>query len=404
MSAEKNKAPNRLIGEKSPYLLQHAHNPVDWYPWGEEAFAKAKAEDKPVFLSIGYSTCHWCHVMERESFEDAEVAALLNRHFVCVKVDREERPDVDRIYMEVCQRLTGSGGWPLSIFMDADKQPFFAGTYFPKGSGMGIPGFMQLLDNIALIWQNDRAELTRASDQIAAALEQDGGVSMPVDKGIPQTAFRHLKQSFDRRYGGFSYAPKFPTPHNLLFLLRRYVTDGDADALAMCEKTLDAMRRGGVFDQIGFGFSRYSTDQRWLVPHFEKMLYDNALLCMAYAECWQVTGKKTYAETAREIVAYLTDRLLSEEGRLLHGGGRRFRGNRGQILCLFRRRDRRGPGRRCRRVLSLFQRHRTGQFRGEKHPQPDRNRNPRRPPGVHGGVQARALRLSRKARAALSGR
>ncbi len=313
MLSEK-KIPNRLVNEKSPYLLQHAYNPVNWWPWCDEAFAKAKAEDKPIFLSIGYSTCHWCHVMERESFEDEEVADILNRAFVSIKVDREERPDVDSIYMNVCQMLTGSGGWPLSIFMDSGKRPFFAGTYFPKEDRMGMTGFLTLLSHIEDLWSGDRGRLVGHAEQIISAMKPRESGTAPVDQRIPDLVFDALKRSFDRGHGGFSYAPKFPTPHNLLFLMRYHASTGDAEAVKMCRKTLDSMRRGGIFDHIGFGFSRYSTDGEWLVPHFEKMLYDNALLTMAYTEFYSLTKEEQYARTAREIIAYLMDKMRSENG------------------------------------------------------------------------------------------
>ena len=306
--------PNRLADEKSPYLLQHARNPVDWYPWGDEAFGRAKAEDKPVFLSIGYSTCHWCHVMAHECFEDEEVAAALNRDFVCIKVDREERPDVDAHYMEVCQLMTGSGGWPLSVFLEPDGRAFFAGTYFPKYDRPGMTGFLTLLERIRKLWNSDRARIGELAGRIGSAAERAPEKPAPVDAALPDRVFEALERSFDGRYGGFSDAPKFPCAQNLLFLLRYFSAAGNEKALWMCEQTLSAMRCGGIFDQIGFGFSRYSTDARWLIPHFEKMLSDNALLCMAYTECWQATGKAEYRRTAEEILTYLTGRMRAENG------------------------------------------------------------------------------------------
>ena len=309
-----NKHTNRLIREKSPYLLQHAHNPVDWYPWGDEAFGKAEEEDKPVFLSIGYSTCHWCHVMERECFEDEEVARELNRSFVSVKVDREERPDVDGYFMEVCQLLTGSGGWPLSIFMDSRKQPFFAGTYFPKEDQPGLPGFLSVLRSVSRLWRSGRRDLAERTRKIMDAVPVPDRKSGRLGPDLPDRVFRELENNFDEEYGGFFGAPKFPSPQNLLFLLRYRAATGDGRALELCEKTLNCMREGGIFDQIGFGFSRYSTDGRWLVPHFEKMLDDNALLCMVYTECFQATGDPFYRTTASEIIEYLTGRMTSPEG------------------------------------------------------------------------------------------
>ena len=277
------RASNHLIDEKSPYLLQHAANPVDWFPWGEEAFRKARNEDKPIFLSIGYATCHWCHVMAHESFEDEEVARILNQNFIAIKVDREERPDVDQIYMSVCQAMTGRGGWPLSIFMTAEGKPFFAGTYFPKSSRMGMTGFMDLLTQIASTWQNDRQKVLKASEKITQAIKSsnEGRPGHTVGSDTLKKACEQLTSTFDPNWGGFGASPKFPTPHNLTFLLRWHKRSFDPSALKMVEKTLDAMRRGGIFDQIGLGFHRYSVDREWLVPHFEKMLYDQALLTMA---------------------------------------------------------------------------------------------------------------------------
>ena len=321
--AELNKLPrdggpefNRLVFEKSPYLLQHACNPVNWYPWGPEAFAAARAQDKPIFLSIGYSTCHWCHVMQRESFENSEVAKLMNETFINIKVDREERPDIDNIYMSVCQALTCSGGWPLTVIMTPDKMPFFAGTYFPKEERFGRPGMLQLVPRMSRAWQTQRDKiLTSAAGIIkhVRAAEQD----LSGDELGPQTlerGFKQLSVSFDERLGGFGEAPKFPTPHNLSFLLRYWKRSGDPHALEMAERTLQAMRAGGMYDQIGFGFHRYATDANWLVPHFEKMLYDQALLTIAYVEAYQATGKKEYAHTAREILTYVLRDMTSPEG------------------------------------------------------------------------------------------
>ncbi|MGB4429348.1 MAG: thioredoxin domain-containing protein, partial [Thermacetogeniaceae bacterium] len=307
---------NKLISEKSPYLLQHAHNPVDWYPWGDEAFAKAKAEDKPIFLSIGYSTCHWCHVMERECFEDEEVAALLNQGFVSIKVDREERPDIDSVYMNVCQAMTGSGGWPLTVFLTPEGHPFFAGTYFPKHSRYGGVGFVELLKAIREKWAENREELEglgkEIMDRIAAQMNESS-LGEP-NSELLHGGYRSLEKSFDPVYGGFGGAPKFPTPHHLLFLLRYWKRFQKPPALEMVEKTLLAMYCGGIFDHIGFGFSRYSTDRRWLVPHFEKMLYDNALLSLAYLEAYQATGKGFYAGVARDIFTYILRDMTSPEG------------------------------------------------------------------------------------------
>ncbi|KXG75449.1 thioredoxin domain-containing protein [Thermotalea metallivorans] len=310
------RVPNRLVKEKSPYLLQHAYNPVDWFPWGDEAFVKAKAEDKPIFLSIGYSTCHWCHVMERESFEDAEVAEVLNRYFVAIKVDREERPDIDHIYMSFCQAMTGHGGWPLTVILTPDRRPFFAGTYFPKRSKYGHPGLMDLLYRIWDAWKNRRDELEKSSIEITQAVQSS--VLDSTQDQLPQEtihdAYKELKHFFDPVYGGFGKAPKFPTPHHLSFLLRYYAATGEEEALAMVEKTLDGMYKGGIFDHIGFGFARYSTDQKWLVPHFEKMLYDNALLTIAYLEAFQATGNYRYAEIAEKVFTYILRDMSPVEG------------------------------------------------------------------------------------------
>ncbi len=307
---------HRLVNEKSPYLLQHARNPVDWYPWGDEAFAKAKAEDKPIFLSIGYSTCHWCHVMERESFEDKEVAEVLNKHFVSIKVDREERPDVDAIYMSVCQAITGHGGWPLTVIMSHDKKPFFAGTYFPKQSSRGMPGIMDILGQIAELWETKREELLESSEKITKAIQSSLFAHEPgeISEDVLHKAYKFFEHSFDSRHGGFGREPKFPTPHNLSFLLRYWKFTGRMPALEMVEKTLDSMYLGGIYDHIGFGFARYSTDQKWLVPHFEKMLYDNALLAIAYLEAYQATGREKLANTAREIFTYVLRDMTSPEG------------------------------------------------------------------------------------------
>ncbi len=307
---------NRLAREKSPYLLQHAHNPVDWYPWGAEAFARAKKENKPIFLSIGYSTCHWCHVMEHESFEDPEVARLMNDSFVAIKVDREERPDIDNVYMTVSQMLSGSGGWPLTILMTPDKKPFYAGTYIPREGRFGQPGMLELLPQVAKAWSTQHDKIADSANKITSALQQASSGSAGGDLGARtlSAAYRQLESTFDAQNGGFGTSPKFPTPHQLLFLLRYWKRSGDVHALAMVEKTLRAMRQGGIYDQVGFGFHRYSTDARWLVPHFEKMLYDQALLAMAYTEAFQATGKAEYRQTAREILTYVLRDMTSPEG------------------------------------------------------------------------------------------
>ncbi len=309
--------PNHLMSEKSPYLLQHAHNPVDWYPWGPEALEKARKEEKPIFLSIGYATCHWCHVMAHESFEDETVARQLNQSFVAIKVDREERPDIDQVYMSVCQALTGRGGWPLSIFMTPEAKPFFAGTYFPKTSRLGMSGFVELLTQIATIWQRDRERIFQAAEQTTQAIQQStapGSEGITLSESTLHLGTEQLKKAFDPQWGGFGGAPKFPTPHHLTFLLRRHRHSQDPQVQIIIEKTLEAMRFGGLFDQIGGGFHRYSVDEKWLVPHFEKMLYDQALLAMAYTEAYQALKNPLQAKVGQEIFRYVLRDMTSPEG------------------------------------------------------------------------------------------
>lgn len=361
---------NRLKNEKSPYLLQHKDNLVEWYPWCGEAFQKAKEEDKPVFLSIGYSTCHWCHVMAHESFEDAEAAKLLNRGYVCIKVDREERPDIDAVYMSVCQAVTGAGGWPLTIIMTPEQKPFFAGTYFPKENYYGRPGLMDILRKVLVLWKERREDLLRDAEEITAAINQKDSIeedSIEEDsieenhagrphsgkngtgkcssgksvkekersgkgragrdrtgrwrseedfseKTILRQAYHLFAEAFDPVWGGFGSAPKFPSPHNLLFLMRYAKEEKEGEALCMAEATLQAMADGGIHDHIGGGFSRYSTDAKWLVPHFEKMLYDNALLILAYLEAYQMTGREKYADVVRHTADYILRELTDEQG------------------------------------------------------------------------------------------
>ena len=305
---------NRLANETSPYLLQHKDNPVEWYPWCNEAFERAKQEDKPIFLSIGYSACHWCHVLAHESFEDEEIAALLNKYFISIKVDKEERPDIDSVYMAVCQAFTGSGGWPTSIFMTSDQKPFFAGTYFPKNSRSGMVGFRELLLAIHEKWLSNRDMLLRDSEKIIRHLNSSETVSNISDIDITHLAVSQYERIYDEKFGGFGRAPKFPTPHNLLFLLEYYERYKTASCLNMAEHTLIQMYRGGMFDHIGFGFCRYSTDKKFLVPHFEKMLYDNALLILAYCKAYTVTKKEIYLEIAEKTASYILREMTSDEG------------------------------------------------------------------------------------------
>ena len=305
---------NRLAKETSPYLLQHKDNPVEWYPWCDEAFDRARQEDKPIFLSIGYSACHWCHVLAHESFEDEEIAELLNKYFISIKVDKEERPDIDSVYMAVCQAFTGSGGWPTSIFMTADQKPFFAGTYFPKTSRGRMIGFRELLLVIHEKWVSDRDMLLKQSDEIIKHLNRPQDFTEVADIDLTHLAVRQYERIYDEKYGGFGRAPKFPTPHNLLFLLDYYERYKTASCLNMAEHTLLQIYRGGMFDHIGFGFCRYSTDKKFLVPHFEKMLYDNALLILAYCKAYTVTKKEIYLDIAEKTASYILCEMTSDEG------------------------------------------------------------------------------------------
>ena len=308
---------NRLAHEHSPYLLQHKDNPVDWYPWGEAAFERAEREGKPIFLSIGYATCHWCHVMEHESFEDEEVARLMNEAFVSVKVDREERPDVDAIYMTVCQMMTGQGGWPLTILMTPDKKPFYAATYLPKHGRFGRIGMVELVPRIRAVWHAEREKVLASADHLTGLLQQANAHAASadaLDRATIGNASGQLQQRFDAEHGGFGTAPKFPAPHNLLFLLRYWKRMSDKEALEMVEETLQAMRLGGIYDHVGYGFHRYSTDRLWRLPHFEKMLYDQAMLAMAYTEAFQATGKARYRQTSEEVFTYVLRDLTSPEG------------------------------------------------------------------------------------------
>ncbi|MDE7229994.1 MAG: thioredoxin domain-containing protein [Oscillospiraceae bacterium] len=306
---------NHLKNSASPYLLQHSENPVDWYPWCAEAFEKARSEDKPIFLSIGYSTCHWCHVMAHESFEDPQTAEILNDKFISIKVDREERPDIDSVYMMVCQAFTGSGGWPMSVFMTWDKKPFFAGTYFPPRSAYNMPGFPELLNTVAELWENDRERLLRSADEVTERLKSvQYNVDTLVENNLREWAAQILLDDFDKENGGFGDAPKFPTPHNLLFLLLYAKQKKITEPINAVEKTLLQMRKGGIFDQIGYGFARYSTDKRFLAPHFEKMLYDNALLITAYSAAYFVTNNVLYLDTAEKTAEYILREMTAPHG------------------------------------------------------------------------------------------
>ncbi|TVQ96431.1 MAG: thioredoxin domain-containing protein [Desulfovibrionales bacterium] len=309
---------NRLIRETSHYLLQHAHNPVDWHPWGEDALARARAEDKPIFLSIGYSTCHWCHVMAHECFADEGVAALMNQHLINIKVDREERPDIDQVYMAACHVLGRRGGWPLSVFMGPDGRPFFIATYIPRESGFGRMGMLELIPRVATIWSEQRREILASGMQIEEALRANQGaecvVQEPDMNRAADEAYHLFVARFDPEHGGFGNAPKFPAPHTLLFLLEYARARNEPKALEMVETTLRCMRLGGVFDHVGFGFHRYSTDERWLLPHFEKMLYDQAMLLMAYTEAWLATQNPLFRQTVAEIAKYVLDQLVLGEG------------------------------------------------------------------------------------------
>ena len=306
---------NKLKNETSPYLLQHSENPVNWYPWCDEAFRKAKTENKPIFLSIGYSTCHWCHVMAHESFEDTETAEILNKHFISIKVDREERPDIDSVYMSVCQAFTGNGGWPMSIFMTWDKKPFFAGTYFPPHSRYGVPGFQDILNTIASRWNENQTELLNSADEIIRHIKNtDSFDSTANEHNLADNAVQVFWHTFDSVNGGFGSAPKFPSPHNLLFLMLYAKQKSNKNAIKMAEKTLIQMRKGGIFDHIGYGFSRYSTDKYYLVPHFEKMLYDNALLIIAYASAYSITNNQIYLETSEKTAEYVLNEMTSADG------------------------------------------------------------------------------------------
>ena len=308
---------NKLSTEKSPYLLQHATNPVNWFPWEADAFEQAKDEDKPIFLSIGYSTCHWCHVMAHESFEDEDVAAILNQNYICIKVDREERPDIDAVYMAACQMFTGSGGWPLTVIMTPEQKPFWTGTYLPKTAVYGKMGLMELLTTVKQLWETNRNTLISQGEQAAVLLKKQQETYSKTDepnKTLLVKAAEQFKSIYDPQWGGFGAAPKFPTPHNLLFLLQYFMLEKDTAALQMVTHTLTQMFHGGMFDHLAGGFSRYSTDEKWLVPHFEKMLYDNALLTFAYMEAYHVTNDVFYRMVAEHTLDYVMRELRDENG------------------------------------------------------------------------------------------
>ncbi len=359
---------NRLAYEQSPYLLQHKDNPVDWYPWGEEAFARAREEDKPIFLSIGYSTCHWCHVMEHESFEDEGVAALMNDAFVSIKVDREERPDIDNLYMTVCQMMGGQCGWPLNVVMTPEKKPFFVATYIPRETRFGRAGMMDLVPRLKQVWRERRRDVEASAEEIAGVLHKmaaPGRETSAPDPSWLDMAFRQLSDRYDARNGGFGTAPKFPSPQNLLYLLRYWKRSGEAKALEMVTHTLDRMRLGGIYDHVGFGFHRYATDATWTLPHFEKMLYDQALLTMAYTEAFQATRLDPYARTAREIMTYVMRDMTAPEGGFYSAEDADSEGEEGKFYVWTEAELREVLGDEAEAVIARFNVDATGNFHDE---------------------------------------
>jgi uncharacterized protein YyaL (SSP411 family) len=371
---------NRLAREKSPYLLQHQFNPVDWYPWGEEAFAKARRENKPIFVSIGYSTCHWCHVMERESFESEDIAKFLNEHFVSIKVDREERPDVDKIYMTFVQATTGQGGWPLNAFLTPELKPFFGGTYFPPEARYGRPSFLQMLQQIQQLWQTRHSELANSAAEIHARLEQASGnqglSAIVLTAEVLRDAGRQLKRSYDPRNGGFGDAPKFPQPSHPQFLLRFAKRFNDDEAIRMVLNTCDHMAAGGIHDQLGGGFARYSVDAHWLVPHFEKMLYDNAQLTQLYLDAFLISGEQRYAETARDILDYVLKDMTHSEGGFYSAEDADSEGHEGKFYCWTREElSRLLSPEEFKTAVEYFGITEKGNFTDHSHPQPLPNQN-----------------------------
>lgn len=364
---KKTQTPNKLINEKSPYLLQHAYNPVNWYSWSEEAFKKAELENKPIFLSIGYSTCHWCHVMEKESFEDEEVAKLMNETFISIKVDREERPDIDHIYMFICQMMTGSGGWPLTVIMLPDKKPFFAGTYFPKYSKYGRVGMIDLTKKIKELWDSKSDDIFKSSEKIVEALKSSIDLKSGeiLNTEIFDKAFKIFSYSFDKEYGGFGSAPKFPSPQNLLFLLKYYKRSKNIEALNIVEKTLTAMYLGGMYDQVGFGFHRYSTDRLWKLPHFEKMLYDQAMISIASIEAFQLTKNENFSNIAKEIFTYVLRDMSSEDGGFYSAEDADSEGEEGKFYLWSESEIKSLLGKDSDKIIELFNIEKNGNFEDE---------------------------------------